>query len=414
MSKLAIFEYVAKNNRGESIDGKMDAVNQDVVAERLLGRGATPITVKEIKQSQSLLDADLKNLFMPKKVAIQDLVMFSRQMYSLTKAGIPLTRAIAGLLETTSCAILRQALEEIQSDLNAGNNLATAFARHPKVFSPLYISLIHVGENSGRLEEAFEQIAAYLELEQKTKQRIKSATRYPMFVSIAILAAVIIINIFVIPQFTKLFESFGADQLPLPTRILMNTSNFFLEYWLFLLLGTIGGVIAFLRYIKTDSGRMWWDHFKLQVPIIGDIIYRALLARFARTFGMMNRSGVPLINALNIVADVVDNVWVAQHIKEMRNGVERGESISIVAARTDMFSPLILQMISVGEETGQLDEMLDQVAIFYEEQVDYDLKKLSDYIEPILIVFIGAIVLVLMLAVYLPMWELTSQARSGG
>ncbi len=408
---MADFEYIGKNRSGESITGEMEAASTDVVADRLLGRGIAPISIKEIKQSSSILDIDIGKALRSRKVKLQDLVMFSRQMYSLTKAGIPLTRAINGLLETTNSPVLREALEAISTDLNAGNNLATAFSRHDHIFSSIYISLIHVGENSGRLEEAFKQIAEYLELEEKTKQRIKSATRYPMFVSIAIIAAVIVINIFVMPKFAQIFEAFGADQLPLPTRILIATSNFFLDYWLILLVVVSATLFSFLRYIKTKQGKYWWDRKKLKFPIIGNIIYRALLARFSRTFSMMMNSGVPLMNALNIVAEVVDNDWVAEHVREMRQGVEKGESIRLVATRTELFSPLVLQMIAVGEETGQLAPMLDQVAEFYEEQVDYDLKKLSDYIEPILIVFIGGIVLILMLAVYLPMWELTSQAR---
>ncbi len=391
----------------------MEADSQEAVAERLMSRGTIPVSIVENKEQKNLADSDISKLLKPTRVKTIDLVMFSRQMYSLTKAGIPLTRAISGLLETTNSRVLKEALEGVYTDLNAGTNLATAFSRHSKIFTSLYISLIHVGENTGRLEESFNQISRYLELEEKTRQRIKSATRYPMFVSLAIVAAVVIINIFVMPQFTKLFEAFDAGELPLPTRILMATSTFFIEYWPYLLIGTFLVIFAFVKYIKTDIGKLWWDQLKLKFPIIGDIIYRALLARFSRTFSMMIRSGVPLINALNIVAEVVDNDWVSKHVHSMRDGVEKGESILVVATRTELFSPLVLQMISVGEETGQLDEMLEQVASFYEEQVDYDLKKLSDYIEPILIVFIGAIVLVLMLAIYLPMWELTSAARNG-
>ena len=410
---MANFEYVAKNANGEAVNGTMDAINREVVADRLLARGTIPVSITEAVEKTNLLDLDIGKIFKSRRVKLQDLVMFSRQMYSLTKAGIPLTRAIAGLLETTNSPVLREALEGILSDLNAGNNLATAFARHDHIFSSIYISLIHVGENSGRLEEAFKQIADYLELEQQTKQRIKSATRYPTFVILAIVAAIVIINIWVMPQFAKMFESFRAGELPMATRVLIASSNFFVNYWFYLLIGTFGAVVAFVQYINSPKGRLWWDEKKLKFPIIGNIIYRALLARFSRTFSMMIKSGVPLMNALSIVAEVVDNDWVSQHVLEMRTGVERGESIRVVASKAGMFSPLVLQMISVGEETGQLDEMLEQVAIFYEEQVDYDLKKMSDYIEPILIVFIGGIVLILMLAVYMPMWELTSAARRG-
>jgi MSHA biogenesis protein MshG len=408
---MTIFNYTARKKDGSVSNGKIESITEDAVADTLLSRGLLPVSINENTTKES--DVDLAELFEPKKVKTHDLVMFSRQMFSLTKAGIPLTRAINGLLQTTNSPALKKALEIIYSDLNAGTNLATAFKKHDHIFAPLYVSLIHVGENTGQLEKAFQQIAGYLELEQKTKQRIKSATRYPMFVSIAIILAVVVINVFVMPQFTKMFAAFNAGELPLPTRMLMASSNFFINYWTHLLATTTISIVSFLNYIKTISGKYWWDKLKLKFPVFGDIIYRSLLARFSRTFSMMIRSGVPLINTLNIIAEVVDNAWVAGKILDMRDGIEKGESILVVASRTKMFSPLILQMIAVGEETGQLDEMLEQVAEFYEEQIDYDLKKLSDYIEPVLIVFIGAIVLVLMLAIYLPMWELTTATRGG-
>jgi len=412
---MATFQYQARQKDGQPYQGEMEAVSEEAVADNLLSRGMLPVTVtiSEKEKKDSWANIDVGELFKTRKVDINDLVMFSRQMYSLTKAGIPLTRAISGLLETTKSDVLKKALEIVYADLNAGVNLATAFQKHDHIFSSLYISLIYVGENSGQLEKAFKQIANYLELEQKTKQRIKSATRYPMFVSIAIVLAVVIINMFVMPEFSKMFQAFNAGELPLPTRILMATSEFFLNYWPFMLVGSVVAIYAAVSYIKTTSGQYRWDKRKLKFPIIGDIIYRSLLARFSRTFSMMIRSGVPLITTLNIVAKVADNAWVSEKILNMRDGIEKGESILVVATRTKMFSPLILQMISVGEETGQLDTMLEQVADFYEEQVDYDLKKLSDNIEPILIVAIGAIVLVLMLAIYLPMWELTAATKHG-
>jgi len=408
---VAVFEYQARRNTGDTISGTMEAVNSEAVAERLLARGMVPINITLQETKSSLFESDVRLLFQKQTVKLQELVIFSRQMYSLSRAGIPLTRAIAGLLETTRSPVLKQALEQILSDLNSGTNLATAFSRHPKIFSDLYVSMIHVGENSGRLEEAFAQIASYLELEQKTRQRIKSAMRYPTFVISAIVAAIFIINIFVIPQFANLFRSFRAGELPLPTQILIATSDFFVQYWFAIVGFLVIALVFFMQWKKTESGRFKWDQIKLRIPIIGSIIYRALLARFARTFSMMSRSGMPLMNALNIVAQVVDNKWVAKHVIEMKEGVERGESISAVAQRTQLFSPLTLQMIAVGEETGQLDDMLEQVAEFYEEEVDYDLKRLSDYIEPVLIVFIGGVVLILALAVYLPMWDLATKVR---
>ncbi len=408
---MALYIYEARKKDGSAQKGEVEAANQEVVADILASRGLMPIEISESTKGKSWSEIDVGEYFQSQKVDIQELVMFSRQMHSLTKAGIPLTRAIKGLTETTNSVALKKALDMVYSDLNSGITLAASLKKHDHIFTPLYISLIYVGENTGLLENAFKQIAGYLELEQKTRQRIKSATRYPMFVIIAIIMAVVVINIWVMPQFTDMFKAFDIGQLPLPTRMLIASSDFFLAYWLYLLIGTIASIYSFIAYISTEKGRYWWDRKKLDIPIFGDIIYRSLLARFSRTFSMMIKAGVPLINSLNIVAEVVDNQWVSEKVKDMRDGIEKGESILVVASRTELFTPLILQMISVGEETGQLDEMLEQVALFYEDQVDYDLSKLSDNIEPILIISIGAIVLILMLAIYLPLWELTSATK---
>ncbi len=410
---MASFEYVARQTDGKSTKGIMDATSEEAVADRLLARGIHPISIKESESKGDLMSMDISEFFQTKKVDIQELVMFSRQMFSLTKAGIPLTRAIKGLMDTSTSKPLKIALESVHMDLNAGTNLATSFSRHPAIFSELYVSLIHVGENSGRLEESFAQISQYLELEQETAQRIKSATRYPVIVLTLIMGALFVINVVVIPEFKKMFTAFNAGELPLATRILIGTSDFFVNFWPHMIIGIAIIFVLVSQYRQTDQGALFWDRRKLKMPIFGSIIYRSLLARFARSFSMMSRSGMPLISSLNIIGRVVDNRWVAKHVINMRDGVERGESISVVATRTEMFSPLILQMISVGEETGQLDDMLDEVADFYENQVDYDLKRISDYIEPVLIVFIGIIVLILALGVYLPMWDLASSSGRG-
>ncbi len=410
---MASFEYIARQTDGKSTKGVMEANSEETVADRLLANGVMPVSIKETSSGGDLMQMDVADFFQSKKVDIQELVMFSRQMFSLTKAGIPLTRAIKGLMDTSTSKPLKLALDSIHSDLNAGTNLATSFSRHPHIFSELYVSLIHVGENSGRLEESFSQISQYLELEQETSQRIKSATRYPIVVLSMIVGALFVINIFVIPQFARMFTAFNAGELPWATRMLINTSQFFVNFWPHMIIGIILLYVFVGQYRNTEQGALFWDQRRLKMPIFGSIIYRSLLARFSRSFSMMSRSGMPLITSLNIIGRVVDNSWVAKHIIDMRNGVERGESISLVATRSEMFSPLILQMISVGEETGQLDDMLDEVADFYENQVDYDLKRISDYIEPVLIVFIGVIVLILALGVYLPMWDLASGSHSG-
>ncbi|MDH5396409.1 MAG: type II secretion system F family protein, partial [Gammaproteobacteria bacterium] len=265
-------------------------------------------------------------------------------------------------------------------------------------------------ENTGNLDEVFLQISTYLERERNTRNQIKAALRYPAFVITAITIAMIIINMFVIPTFAKVFAGFKAE-LPLPTRILLGISDFTVNYWYFILAVLLMSLYALRRYIKTEKGHWQWDRFITRIPIIGSIVLRATLARFARSFSMSLRAGVPLVTGLALVSRAVDNVFIGGHIADMRNGVERGDSLTRTAASTNMFTPLIIQMLTVGEETGNVDDMLEEVADFYDREVDYDVKNLTSAIEPILIVFIGAMVLVLALGVFLPMWDLASVAK---
>jgi len=291
--------------------------------------------------------------------------------------------------------------------LESGRDLASSLGRHPEIFPTLFISMVRVGEETGRLDESFMRITSYLVLEKETRQRIKAAIRYPVFVIVAIGIAMAVINIFVIPTFAELFAKSNVP-LPWQTRLLMTVSGFFVDWWPILLAGLVGGAIGFRSYINTENGRYWWDKNKLRIPIIGSIIHRATLGRFARAFSMALTSGVPLVQAMTVVARSVDNEYVGEHILNMRNGIERGESLTRTATITNQFTPLVLQMLSVGEETGEVDNLLVEVADFYEREVDYDIKNLSSSIEPVLIVAIGIMVLILALGVFLPMWDLST------
>ena len=288
--------------------------------------------------------------------------------------------------------------------------MAVALHAHPKVFTTLFISMVSVGENTGQLDQAFRQLAGYLELERETRKRIKQATRYPLFVLIAMSVALVVINLLVIPAFAKVFEQFKAD-LPWPTQVLIGTSQFFQDLWWLLLLLFGGGLYAFFKWIETDAGALKWDATKLRLPIVGGIFERIALARFTRTFAMMYRAGVPLLQTLSINSASVGNKYIGQAILGMRESVERGEALTRSASASGLFTPLVLQMMAVGEETGALDDLFVEVADFYEQEVDYDLKQLADAIEPILIVAMGVMVLILALGVFLPMWELASAAK---
>ncbi|KAB7622637.1 type II secretion system F family protein [Alkalilimnicola sp. S0819] len=407
---MAHFHYKARSSRGEFLEGELEAASADAVASQLMDNGITPIDIREKAASGGGLDLSNLQLW-ERRVSLDELVMFSRQMYTLTRAGVPIIRAMKGLAETAKSTRLKRVLGEITESLESGRALGESLRAHPDVFNSLYVSIIQVGENSGRLEEAFLQIARHLELDKETRERVKTALRYPLMVFVAITAAMFIINLKVIPAFAGVFASFDAD-LPWATRLLIGTSNFFLAYWVHISVLLVAAVAGLIWYVRTESGEYRWDRYKLRLPVVGNLILRATLARFARSFALSMRSGVPLIQALTVVARAVDNAYVAARVLTMRNGIERGESLTRTAVTSDMFTPLVLQMLAVGEETGRVDDMMQEVAEFYEREVDYDLKRLSAYIEPIMIIAIGIMVLVLALGVFLPMWDLASAARN--
>ncbi|WP_126452081.1 type II secretion system F family protein [Sulfuriflexus mobilis] len=405
---MGSFHYKGRTNHGDAIEGNIEAVNADVVAAQLLNSGVTPIDISETKVTKSK-DIHLGNLFGP-GVKLDDLVLFSRQMYTLMKSGVPIVRSITSLAESTRNPALSKVLRNIVEDLESGRELSHALSRHPKIFTNLYVSIIQVGENTGRLDESFQQIAAYQELEKDTRDRIKTAMRYPIVVILTIVAAIAIINLFVIPAFAKIYAKFHAD-LPWATKFLIATSNFTVANWPYILAGLILGGVGINMYLKTEAGRYKWHKYKLRLPIVGSIVNRSLLARFSRSFAMAMRAGVPLIQTMTVVSRAADNDYLAARILQMRNGIERGDTLTRTAAATGMFTPLVLQMMAVGEETGAIDELMLEVAEYYEREVDYDLKNLSSAIEPIMIVIIGIMVFVLALGVFLPMWDLAAVAR---
>ncbi|MCW8901617.1 MAG: type II secretion system F family protein [Gammaproteobacteria bacterium] len=409
---MPVFQYTGRNNQGQSVDGNLEANSADAVATQLLSTGVTPINITQADKAQDTNEKKNFNFDFSKnkKPTLDDLTLFARQMYTLMHAGVPIIRAITGLSDTTRNLVLQKTLRSVRAEIEGGHELSTALAQYPDIFSHLFISMVQVGENTGNLDEVFLQIAGYLEREKETRNQIKSAMRYPTFVLIAITVAMFIINMWVIPTFAKVFAGFGAE-LPLATRILLGTSEFTVAYWPVLLGSLIIAVFGTRYYVKTEKGHWQWDRAKTRIPIVGSIILRATLSRFARSFSMALSAGVPLVTGLGLVSRAVDNVYVGGHIADMRNGIERGDTLTRTAASTQMFTPLIIQMLTVGEETGNVDDMLNEVADFYDREVDYDVKNLTSAIEPILIVFIGAMVLVLALGVFLPMWDLMSAAK---
>jgi MSHA biogenesis protein MshG len=313
------------------------------------------------------------------------------------------------LQESTTNKALARVLQDVRESLDSGRELSAALRRQSQVFSPFYVSMVRVGEMTGLLEEIFIRLFNYLEFEREMRERVRTALRYPSFVVAAMVGAMVVINLFVIPAFAKVFAGFKAE-LPFMTKVLLGTSGFTIQYWPLMLALVAAAVLGFRFYTKTPNGRYWWDKLKLRLPIAGKIILKGTLARFARSFALASRSGVPIVQGLSVVAQVVDNAYIAERIEQMRDGVERGESVLRTALAAGVFTPVVLQMVAVGEETGELDSLMQEIAEMYEREVEYEIRTLSAQIEPILIVGLGIMVLILALGVFLPMWDLGKAA----
>lgn len=400
---MPVFAYRGRGARGELVTGTIEAVDQGAVADQLMNTGVTPVDIRAAPGRVAGKGGWRAKL--APRVTLLDVMLFSRQMYTLLKSGVPMLRALAGLQESAINPVLRNVVADLRISLDAGRELSTAMRRHPDVFSAFYVSLVRVGETTGQLDEAFNRLFGYLEFEREVRERIKTALRYPIIVLLVIGAAVAIVNFAVIPAFAKIFEA-SKVELPILTRFLIGTSQFFLSYWPLLVGGIVLAVFAFVSYTGTEQGRYNWDRVKLRMPIAGSIILKATLARFARAFAIASRAGVPIVQALSVVATVVDNAFLARRIEQMREGVERGESVLRTAVTTGVFTPVVLQMIAVGEETGELDDLLSEVADMYEREVDHEIKNLSTNVEPIITIALGVLVLILALGVFLPIWEM--------
>jgi MSHA biogenesis protein MshG len=401
---LPVFAYRGRGARGELITGTIDALDSGAVADQLLNSGVTQVDIHAAPAASVGAQSWIATL-LPARVTLLDVMLFARQMFTLLKSGVPMLRALAGLQESAINPALRSVITDLRVSLDAGRELSTAMIRHPHVFTPFFVSLVRVGETTGQLDEAFNRLFGYLEFEREVRERIKTALRYPMIVVLVISAAVAIVNFAVIPAFAKIFQS-SKVELPLLTRVLIGTSDFFLAYWPFLVGAVILAIMGFITYTGTEPGRYNWDRVKLRIPIAGSIILKATLARFARAFAIATRAGVPIIQSLSVVSSVVANAYLARRIEQMREGVERGESVLRTAITAGVFTPVVLQMIAVGEETGELDDLLGEVADMYEREVDHEIKNLSTNIEPIITIALGVLVLILALGVFLPIWEM--------
>ncbi len=406
---MPTFEYQARDHEGRIVGGRLDADNKDAAGEELIKRGQIPVKIQQI----SVFRKTMAHIFQSGRVPTDEMTLFCRQMYALLKAGVSVTSSLARLSETASNKVLRKVLLEVAEGISSGKTLSKSMSDYPNTFPPVVRSVLDAGENAGKLDTSFLQLSKYLELESQTVKRIKTALRYPITVVITIFGAMMVINFMVVPAFAEMFKSFNTE-LPLPTRILIGMSDFLTGNWLWLLIGFLVILIFWRYYTSTTNGKILKGYIGIHIPIVGKILHRIILSRFARTFTMIIRAGVPIIQGIELASNSITNLYMQKEFLKMKTDISSGLSLTKAAAKTKMFSPLVLQMLSVGEESGQMDDMLDSVAEFYERETDYDLGRLSGMIEPIVLGILGVMVLILALGVFLPMWSMGNLAGRGG
>ncbi|NIO42149.1 MAG: type II secretion system F family protein [Burkholderiales bacterium] len=406
---MAYFAYKGRNATGVLVEGVLEAPDSGAAATQLYSNGVTPVDIGETHTpSDTGSDGFLARLTR-RKIRTEDLLLFSRQMYTLLKAGVPIMRALGSLQDSTTNPAFRRTLQSIRESLDAGTPLSSSMSNQGGVFSRFYVAMVYVGETTGMLEQVFLRMFYHLDFQQFMRAQVRSALRYPLFVIATMLIALAIVNIWVIPAFARVYAGFGAE-LPWVTRVLISFSNFVVSAWWMIGLALVFVGVVFQMWTRTTSGRLAWDRAKLRIPVAGKIVLKASLARFARSLSVAIRSGVPIVQALTLVSQTVGNGFVASQIERMRTGVERGESVLRTAANTSVFTPVVLQMIMVGEESGALDDMMEEIADMYQRDVEYELKTLGAQIEPLLILLLGLLVLVLALGVFLPVWDLGTAA----
>lgn len=399
---MSKFIYKVRDKFGKLHSGTLalEKGTKDDAARRLREMGYVPVSISEGQEA-----VRIKGMERFKRVTLQELNNFTRQLYSLQKAGVPLLASLESIAKQTKNTYFRTTIEEVALDIKKGTFFGEAVARQAKVFGDFYISMVKAAETGGALQEILERLCSIIEQEIDAQQRIKAATRYPIIAFFALCIAFTIVITFVIPRFAALYRQFDAP-LPLPTQILIGLSLGMRRYWYLILLLLGGAVFAFKYFIKTKSGRQLWDKLKLRIPIFGQLISMFIMSRFARVTAILMKSGVPILEVLGLVSRTSGNSIVSKAILDIRESVNQGKGMVEPMKVTELFTPVVIQMVAIGEETGRVDELLLSVADYYDRELDYTVKNLTTYIEPILIFILSSMVLVMALGIFMPMWNL--------
>lgn len=394
------FKYIVKDQSGKTATSSVESQNRDSAIELLRKQGLTIISLDEGKVSGAKVEQ------FAKKVKLDDLVIFSRQLSTMVEAGIPLVNVLDILSQQIEKKGFAAIIKKIRDDVEAGSSFSQALTRHPGVFSTLYINMVRAGESSGMLDEILNRVATYLEKTSALQRKVKSAMVYP----VAVISISIVITIFllvkVVPTFQGIFDMLGGD-LPLPTQILILVSSILRKWFIFGLISIIVLIIAITRYAKTEKGKLFFDGLILKLPVFGDLVRKVSVAKFSRTLSTLVKSGVPILGSLDIVAKTSGNKVVEVAVNNSKNAVREGKNLAEPLSKSAVFPPMVVRMISVGEQAGELEKMLSKIADFYDEQVDAAVAGLTSIIEPMIILFLGIVVGGIVLSIFMPIFKIT-------
>jgi type IV pilus assembly protein PilC len=403
---MPIFAYTARETAsGREIRNTVEALSEQAAIAALLNRNLLVVEIKEKMAKRGQTKGG--------KVQLADLVVFTRQLATMIDAGIAIVQALQALAEQTPNKVMRDTIKDVCSRVEAGESFSEALIHHPKAFNKLYVSMVGAGEKGGLLAEILARLATYLENTERLRKKVKTALMYPTVVSVVAVVITVFLLVKVIPTFKEVYSGFGA-KLPGPTEFMMGISEIVQHYLLYLIVLAGAGVWGWLYYIKTKQGRDFWDTQRIKLPVFGPIAHKICLARFTRTLASLVRSGVPILEVLQIVSQTVGNTVMERAIKSAAQDIERGEGISSALGKYPVFPTMIIRMMSAGEQTGNIDNMLERVSDFLDEEIETTLSGLMSLIEPMLIVFLGVVIGGMVICMFLPIFNLANVVSGGG
>lgn len=408
---MPFFSYKAINEEGKTVEGQLEAESKSVAEKMLAARGLIPSKISAtVKKSQNTASTSYGIDLLFQKVKSSELILFTKQFRSMLTAGVPILRLLQVLVDQTENKLLKKVVSTMAQDIRQGNTLTESMDKHPRVFTPLYRSMVNAGEQSGTMSETLDRLTYILEHEEKVRSDIRAALQYPIIVSVALVIAFFVLLTFVIPKFISIFKKANID-LPLPTKIAMLLYQGIHDYWMFILLIVLGIIIGLRYYFKTDNGKFVRDTFFLNTPLFGPLLKKAAMSRFASIFSILQASGIHVMDSMRILSGTIGNMAISREFEQLREKVQQGQGIAVPLRASKYFTPMAIDMIAIGEESGTMDEMLRAVSNHYDQEVEYSVKKLSDALGPILVVGLAVVVGFFAMAIFLPMWDLTKMVK---